>query len=239
MHRSLAVALTIALLLVASAAGAAEEVPPETADGAADCRALLEKTELEIKAYEKKQPPVPYVHPRRTTIINAPWGKLFEGLGDSGGLIPATLLPHLGAQARAGSPAILVSWPWSVLVIGPMYACSRTPGSYEVDGHRIHRFLVEPGFNSGKGGTGFHTRLGYRFVWHRSSWPVGPGFGLGSTLELVGNREPFRYSFSPEAIAHFGNCCASSYFTLAIRYDHYFKGTNQDIIGGSLGYTFF
>jgi hypothetical protein len=68
---------------------------------------------------------------------------------------------------------------------------------------------------------------------------VGPGIGIGSTVELAGHDEPFRTSVSPEAVAHFGACCTSSYVTLAVRFDHFFKGTNRDIIGASLGYTFF
>ena len=35
--------------------------------------------------------------------------------------------------------------------------------------------------------------------------------GIGSTIEIAGMREPFRYSVGPEAVAHFGTCCRSSY----------------------------
>lgn len=221
-------------------ARAEEDDTTEKADGSTDCRALRDKNEKELELYEKRQPPQPYVYPGRPdTIINAPWGKFFSGVGASGSLILATLAPHIGAQYRGGGPAILLSFPWTIFVIGPMYACSRKQGSYVVEGHRVHRFLIEPGLNSGATGTGFHVRPGYRFIWHPTGWPVGPGLGVGSMIELVGNKEPFRYSIGGEAVGHFGNCCGPNYFTFALRYDHFLKGTNNDIIGGSLGYTFF
>ena len=237
--RAVALLASLAILAVADSARAEEEPPLETANGGADCRAMRDKNEQELQLYEKRQPPTPYQYPRPNLVINSPWGDFFKGVGQSSSLILATLIPHVGAQYRGGSPAILLSWPWTIFVIGPMYSCTRKPGTYVVDGHRVHRFMIEPGLNSGGSGTGFHGRAGYRFILHPTTWPVGPGLGFGSTVELVGNKEPFRYSVSPEVVAHFGNCCAANYFTFAIRYDHYFKGTNRDIIGGSLGYTFF
>jgi hypothetical protein len=198
-----------------------------------------EKNERELAQYEKTQPPEPYRYPREKMVLNAPWGNFFSNVGHAGDLVLATFVPHLGAQYRGDAPAALVSWPWSVLVIGPMYACTRKKGTFVVNGHRAHRFLVEPMIVSGRVGVGFSVRSGYRFIWHPTSWVVGPGLGLGSTIDIAGNREPFRYSIGPEAVAHFGRCCASSYFTLAFRYDHFFDGTNRDIVGGSLGYTFF
>lgn len=229
----------LSILAIAAEARAEEEPPLEAANGSTDCRALRDKNEQEVALYEKRQPPVPYQYPRNETVINAPWGNFFKGVSDSSGLILSTVLPHLGAQYRGGSPSILVSWPWSVLVIGPMYACTRKQGTYVVDGHRVHRFMIEPGFNSGGAGSGVFARGGYRFILHPTTWVVGPGLGIGSTVDLIQRDEKFRYSISPEAVAHFGNCCAANYFTFALRYDHYFKGTNRDIIGGSLGYTFF
>jgi hypothetical protein len=171
--------------------------------------------------------------------LNAPWAQFFSSMGRGGELILATLLPHVGAQFRGDAPAAYVGWPWSIFVFGPYYACTRKENSFIVHGHRVHRILVEPAIVPSKQGVGFSVRPGYRFIWHPTSWVVGPGIGIGSTLEVAGNQEPFRYSVGPELVAHFGNCCSSSYFTLTMRYDHYFKGNNRDIIGGSLGYVFF
>lgn len=238
-----ATASTFALTLVdapdARAADDDAQSNLELADGSTDCDELREKNSRELAAWEKEQPAVPYRYPRESTVLNAPWGNFIKSVGHSGELILATLIPHVGAQYRADAPAAHVSWPWSVLVIGPYYACSRKRGTFVVHGHRVHRFLVEPAIVSSRVGVGFSVRPGYRFIWHPTSWVVGPGLGLGSTVEIAGAKEPFRYSVGPELVAHFGRCCSSSYFTFALRYDHYFKGNSRDIIGGSLGYTFF
>jgi hypothetical protein len=238
--RSLVVlACTFAALFSFDCEALADEVEQDTADGSADCRAFREKNDKELAAYEKTQPAVPYSYPRESTVLDAPWGNFVKDVGHGGELVLATIIPHVGAQFRGDSPAAIVSWPWSVLILGPDYACSRKKGTYVVHGHRAHRFLVEPAVVSSKFGVGFSVRPGYRFIWHPTSWVVGPGLGIGSTIDIAGNSEPFRYSVGPEAVAHFGNCCSSSYFTFAVRYDHYFKGNNREIIGASLGYTFF
>ncbi|HVJ91532.1 MAG TPA: hypothetical protein VM580_17135, partial [Labilithrix sp.] len=183
-------------------------------------------------------PPTPYRYPREKTILFAPWQAVIDNLGRSGSLLLATILPHVGAQYRGDAPAAYVGWPWS-FAVGPMHSCSRKKGMFIVHGHRGHRLMFEPALATNRSGTGFSIRPGYRFIWHPTSWVVGPGLGVGSTLELVGMSEPFRYSVGPEAIAHFGTCCRSSYVTLTFRYDHYFAGTHRDIVGASLGYTFF
>ena len=232
--------LVLLLALVAPSTAQAEEDPPlETADGYDGCLALRTRNEEERIAFEKKQPPVPYRYPQEKLFLDAPWNKLFGNLGHSGDLLLSTILPHIGPQYRGDYPAVMVSWPWTLLVFGPMYACSRKPNTFVVHGHRAHRLMLEPAVVAGKQGVGVSVRPGCRFIWHPSSWVVGPGIGIGSTVEIAGNKEPFRASVSPEAVAHFGACCSSSYVTLAVRYDHYVKGVNRDIIGASLGYTFF
>jgi hypothetical protein len=216
-----------------------EELDRQLVDGVSACRDFDEKNERELAAWDKSQPPVPYAYPREKLFLNAPWAQFLSNLGHSGDLFLATVIPHVGAQFRGDAPAAHVSWPWSVFVFGPMYSCSRKFNTFVVHGHRAHRILLEPAIVASKLGVGFTVRPGYRFVWHPSSWVVGPGIGLGSTVEVAGNKEPFRYSIGPEVLAHFGNCYASSYFTLAARYDHFFKGNYTDIVGVSLGYTFF
>jgi hypothetical protein len=234
-------AVSAALVTSTRAREAHAEEPSEldTADGVDECEAFVAQNQKEMTAWEKSQPPVPYQYPREKMFLNAPWAQFFSNLGRSGELVLATLIPHVGAQFRSSAPAAHVSWPWSVLVFGPMYSCSRKKGTFRVHGHRVHRILLEPAVISSNRGIGFTVRPGYRFIWHPSSWVVGPGLGLGSTVEIKGNQEPFRYSIGPEAVAHFGTCCRSSYFTLAFRYDHFFKGNSRDIVGASLGYTFF
>ena len=223
LRSAIVLAALAASSLVAPVVHAEEDPPLETADGFDGCLKLRTRNEEERIAFEKKQPPVPYKYPQEKLFLNAPWSRFLGNLGHSGDLVLATILPAIGAQYRGGNPAVSVSFPWSLLVFGPMYACSRKPNT----------------FVASKQGVGFSVRPGYRFVWHPSGWVVGPGLGIGTTAEIAGNKEPFRFSVSPEAVAHFGACCDSSYVTLAVRYDRFFKGTNHDIIGASLGYTFF
>lgn len=239
LRSAIVLAALAASSLVAPVVHAEEDPPLETADGFDGCLKLRTRNEEERIAFEKKQPPVPYKYPQEKLFLNAPWSRFLGNLGHSGDLVLATILPAIGAQYRGGNPAVSVSFPWSLLVFGPMYACSRKPNTFVVHGHRAHRLMLEPAIVASKQGVGFSVRPGYRFVWHPSGWVVGPGLGIGTTAEIAGNKEPFRFSVSPEAVAHFGACCDSSYVTLAVRYDRFFKGTNHDIIGASLGYTFF
>lgn len=217
----------------------AEEGDLETADGADECRVFQATNDRDLARWEKEQPAAPYRYPRERLFMNAPWAQALDTLGRSGELLLATFIPHVGAQFRGGEPAAHVAWPWSLVVFGPKYACSRKKGTFVVHGHRAHRLLLEPAVYSSPKGIGLSVRPGYRFIWHPSTWVVGPGIGLGSTVEIASPREPFRASIGPEAVAHFGTCCRSSYFTFALRYDHFLAGTDKDIIGGSLGYTFF
>lgn len=232
------IVLGVVLLLAPSEARAETEDDFDTADGVKGCRDFIEANERELAQWEAEQPPVPYKYPREKKWLHAPWPRFFGTIGSSGELLLATLLPHVGAQFRGDAPAAYVSWPWS-FVLDPPFSCSRKKGTFVVHGHRAHRVLVEPAVVSSKRGIGVSVRPGYRFVYHPTSWVVGPGAGLGTTIDIQGNREPFRFSVSPEAALRFGQCCRPSYFMLAVRYDHYFAGTVTDIVGASLGYTFF
>jgi hypothetical protein len=108
-----------------------------------------------------------------------------------------------------------------------------------VNGHRAHRIMLEPGLVLADQGIGIWARPGYRFIYHPSDWVVGLGGGLGSTLEITGNKEPFRASIGPEVVLHFGHCCDRSYFTLALRYDYFAEGRESNVGGASLGYVYF
>ncbi len=238
-------AVHLALFLAASTSGAiapsiaqAEEQQIETADGPTACKELRAKNDRELAAWQKQQPATPYVYPQPDLVLGAPWGKLLEGLGTSGGVLLASIIPHLGAQLRAETPAFVVSWPWS-LPLFPPATCTRKQGTWNVNLHRPHRVMLEPGIVASNRGVGVFVRPGYRYIHHPSDWVVGVGGGLGSTIEVAGNREPFRAGISPEALLHFGHCCESSYFTLAVRYDRFFTGNALNLLTGTLGYTFF
>jgi hypothetical protein len=216
----------------------AEEDKLEFADGPTACRALHARNDVQLVDYEKLQPATPYKYPHQDTILGAPWGPLTDAAGDTVELILASVVPHFGAQYRADNPVVMISWPWSI-PFGPTYTCSRHRGKFTVSDYKFHRAMIEPAVTAGSNGTGFFTRLGYRFLYHPSDWVVGAGGGFGTAIDLAFKGEPKRASISPEAVMQFGHCCDSSYFTFAIRYDHYFAGSSTDIVGGSLGYTFF
>lgn len=234
---SLASVLALAVVVVPGVARA-EDLQVEAADGTPACAKFLERNTRELAEWEKDQPKSPYKHPREKLVLGAPWSPLFSGLGSTVGLLAATVIPHVGAQLRKDEPAAYVGWPWQV-PLGSASTCTRARGSFSVATHRTHRVMLEPGFVSSNRGLGVFTRPGYRFLLHPSDWVVGVGGGLGSTVEIAGNREPFRFSVSPEVLAHFGHCCEPGYFTLSFRYDHFFGGQIRDVFGGSLGFTYF
>ena len=226
-------------LLAGEQSASAEEPKTEYADGPKACEAFSAKNERELAAWTKSQPAVPYEYPRDDNVLGAPWGPITGGLGASWDLVLASIVPHFGAQLRVQTPAAVVAWPWSV-PLGPAFTCSRKQGTFTVRSFRSNRLLLEPGIVSSNRGTGVYVRPGYRFLYHPSEWVVGVGAGLGSTIDLSGNKEPAgRPSVSPEALLQFGHCCEASYFTLSLRYDHYFAGESTNIVGGTLGYTFF
>jgi hypothetical protein len=234
---------TLAVLAVASALASersarAEDIPVETADGVGACREFAAKNERELAQWSKDQPATPYKYPHDGEVLGAPWGPFTKGVASTYDLILATLVPHVGAQYRLDTPAAVVAWPMQI-PIGPAYTCSRRQGSFNVRTHRAHRLMLEPGVVGSNRGVGVFVRPGYRFIFQPSDWVVGPGAGVGSTIEIAGNREPMRASISPEAVLRFGHCCEAGYFTLAFRYDHYFGGTVRDILGGTLGFVYF
>jgi hypothetical protein len=235
---AIAVALGAAVALIPARAARAEEPKVDTADGLAACREFSEKNDRELADWTKQQPPVKYEYPHEDTVLGAPWGAFLKSIGDNADLVLATILPHFGAQLRNDTPAAIISWPWSI-PFGPAYTCSRKQGSFVVNEHKAHRAILEPGVVSSNRGVGVFVRPGYRFLYQPSDWVVGAGGGLGSTIELTGNREPTRASLGPEAVIRFGHCCEPSYFTLAFRFDHYFAGEIRNILSGSLGYVFF
>ena len=231
--------LVALLALTVERPARAEDPKTEYADGPKASAELHAKNERELAAWSKTQPATPYQYPREDNVLGAPWGPLTSGIGSTYELLIASIVPHFGAQLRVQTPAAVVSWPWSI-PFGPAFTASRKQGTFTVNDFRSNRLMLEPGLVSSTRGTGFYVRPGYRFLYHPSEWVVGIGAGIGSTIELAGNREPRgRPSVSPEALIQFGHCCESGYFTLTFRYDHYFAGDATNILGGSLGYTFF
>lgn len=214
-----------------------EEVVGDFVDGSDNCKELEASTERARGAWEKAQAPVAYREPVPDTILGAPWGPLLKWIGDSKPLIAATLIPSIGAQLRAGTPGTVVTWPLSFPIMKAM-SCSRVNG-FIVHKHKAPRIMLEPGFTTSINGPATFFRPGFRFVYQRAAWVVGVGAGVGSVLEIAGNKEKFRGSLSPELVLRFGRCCEPGYFTLVFRKEWFFTGTVRDTYTTSLGYSFF
>ncbi len=233
--------VSLAVLVAACAVTApreaeAGEPPPETASGKSACDEFEAKNERELKAFVAQQQATAYKYPTPDTVLTAPWGPFFKWFGGNVDLVLATVVPSFGAQIRGQTPTTVLSWPLT-FPIGPYYACSRKVGSFNVSGHKIHRFMLEPGLVAGSDlGAGFYARGGYRFLYHPADWVVGPGAGVGSTFEL-GMKEPKRFSVSPELLVQFGHCCDPGYFILYFRREFFFEGVNKAVWQASLGYT--
>lgn len=149
----------------------------------------------------------------------------------------AAMIPNVGGQVERGSlaPALVLSWSFS-LPFGPVTACRVARYSHSLDEHRSLRIVLEPGIIIG-GRLSVFARPGLRAIWHRASWPIGLGAGLGSTLVWFDGQHGAA-SISPELLLHFGDCCAPGYFTLSVRADRYFPRREPDTLAATIGLTF-
>ncbi len=220
-----------------STSSAADEVSGDFVDSSEACDELEASTERARAAWEKAQAPVAYREPVTDTLLGAPWGGLFKWMGESKALLAATFIPSVGAQIRSGVPGIVLAFPWSFPIAKAM-ACSRVNG-FLVHKHKAARFMLEPGITSSTGGPATYVRPGFRFLYQRAAWVVGFGLGVGSVIEIAGNKEPMRLSASPEVALRFGRCCEPGYFTLIFRKEWFFAGHVRDTYTTTLGYSFF
>jgi hypothetical protein len=169
---------------------------------------------------------------------------LFSWVGANPDLVAATLVPALGTQVRNNALgnrtiAFTAAWPWT-FPIGPVNACSRKVGTFNLSTLKPHRLMLEPGVISTAGQFGAYLRGGYRFLYHPTDWVVGPGLGFGGTAEWVKDFGPIRPMLSPEAVLHFGHCCEPGYFALTVRADIPPSDPNNrgSVFTVTLGYTF-
>ncbi len=234
--------LLTAVLVLAPGRAAAEEPPAlDLEDGFAACAKFEERANRELDAWAREQPKVPFKPEREETILGGPWVDLTRALARTSGVIAATLLPALGAQTRNSTPAATLSFPWS-FQLGPALSCSRAKGTFVVRKHIPNRLMLEPAIVPVGGSTvAMWIRPGYRLLVHPSTWAVGFGGGIGSTIDLFGfkNEPSPRASLSPEVVVHFGHCCDRGFFMLSLRTDIYFAGQDRAIVGGNVGYTYF
>lgn len=237
--RGAALLSTALALAAASPAQAAEALEPETVDGFSACAAFEGRVAREQAAWAAEQPKIPYKITREETILGGPWVELTRAIGHTSGLLAATFIPHIGAQLRAGSPALTLSFPWS-FPFGPAFSCSRDKGTFVVRKHFPNRLLLEPAVVPLDQKAALFLRPGYRLLVHPSEWAVGLGGGVGSTLDLFGfKNQAFRPSVSPELVVQFGHCCDRGYIILAFRADIFFSGEDRFLFGGNVGYTYF
>jgi hypothetical protein len=166
---------------------------------------------------------------------------VYSSMGDGYYAAAVTILtaivPNVGGQLERGSGAAAFVLSWSVsLPFGPVTACRVARYSHTLDELRPFRVVLEPGIVIGNRLNVF-GRPGLRAIWHRASWPVGIGAGLGSTLVWFDDQHGAA-SISPELLVHFGHCCHPGYFTLSVRADRYFPRREPDTLAATIGLTF-
>jgi hypothetical protein len=166
---------------------------------------------------------------------------VYAGMGDGYyAMAIATLsaiTPYVGGRVERGSgaPALVLSWS-ATLPFGPVTACRVARFSHSLDQFRSLRVVLEPGIIIGRELSVF-ARPALRAIWHRSSWRVGIGAGLGSTLLWVEGRRGAA-SISPELLGHIGRCCHPGFFTVSLRGDVYFPRREPDSLSALVGLTF-
>jgi hypothetical protein len=227
-HRALAGALIVASLF-ALPVHAAEpatwlytplHLGPASADSPGACAALAD----EQRRWQQHQP---------ITELD-----VYRSMGDMYGALAymqlAIWAPTVGLQvARGGErPGLTISWPGSI-PLGPTTACRRSSGG-DLDQLRTLRVVVEPGIVVDSAVSVF-LRPGLRALWHRTTWRIGVGAGLGSTLSWGGGGRAA--SISPELILHVGRCCGPGYVLFSLRADRY-TGHAPDTAVASLSLTY-
>jgi len=149
---------------------------------------------------------------------------VYRGMGDAFGAMAAmqvaTFVPTLGLHLERGSraPGLVISWPASI-PLGPVTACRLSPTGGDLHEFQALRLVVEPGVVVRRPVTLF-LRPGLRAIWHRSTWRVGFGGGVGSTLAWI-DGDRIAASVSPELTLHIGRCCRPGYVILNVRVDRY------------------
>jgi hypothetical protein len=147
----------------------------------------------------------------------------------------AAFVPNVGMQFERGSstPGLALSWS-ATMPFGPVTACrSSRYGSLQelyslravIEGGLVFRSPVQP-----------FLRPALRAIWHRTTWPLGVGLGLGSTLAVL-HGDHGAASISPELLFHYGGCCGPGYFQLSVRGDLYYPRSEGSATVASLGFV--
>jgi hypothetical protein len=166
---------------------------------------------------------------------------VYRGMGDAFGAMVAmrwaAFVPTLGMHLERGShsPGLVISWPASI-PIGPVTACRIAPISGGLHEFHALRLVIEPALVVRRPLSVF-LRPGLRAIWHRSSWRVGFGGGIGSTLAWI-DGERVAASISPELSLHLGRCCHPGYILINARVDRYYPRREPDTALVNIGFVF-
>jgi hypothetical protein len=166
---------------------------------------------------------------------------VYRGMGDAFGAMAAIRLaafvPTAGLHLQRGSrvPGLAISWPASI-PLGPVTACRVSPGSGDLHEFRALRLVLEPALVVRRPLSVF-LRPGLRALWHRSTWRVGFGAGVGSTLAWI-DGDRVAASISPELSVHVGRCCAPGYLLINFRADRYYPRREPDTALANIGFAF-
>jgi hypothetical protein len=149
----------------------------------------------------------------------------------------AAIVPAVGLEVERGNglPAATISWSAS-LPFGPVTACGSSRHSRNLYELRTLRAVLEGGVVI-RSPAWPYLRPGLRAIWHRSTWPLGIGAGVGSTLAHIDNAHAAA-SLSPELLLHYGSCCAPGYWLLTLRGDVFFPRREPATAVASVTFAF-
>jgi hypothetical protein len=215
-RRLVGVATTLLTLAAISSAARAGNY-----DSMADC----------IRAREALEAGIPQI-----TEVDV-YRSMGEGFYDMGMYALAGIVPNVGVEMERGAdlPAVALSWSGS-LPFGPVTACRTPRYSHTLYIFRPLRAVIEGGIVI-RSPVWEYLRPGLRAIWHRSSWPIGVGAGVGSTLAALPGMHSAA-SVSPEILVHYGACCAPGYWLLTLRADVFFPRRFPATASANLGLAF-
>lgn len=160
-----------------------------------------------------------------------------DGFYDMSVFTLAGLFPNVAVELERGAdlPAFALSWSGS-LPFGPVTACRTTRYSHTLYVFRPFRAVLETGIVI-RSPVWEYLRPGLRGIWQRSSWPIGVGAGIGSTLGAMPNQHGAA-SISPELLVHYGRCCAPGYWLLTLRADVFYPRRYPATASANLGLAY-
>jgi hypothetical protein len=163
--------------------------------------------------------------------------RMGPGLRDAFNLGLAAVTPAVGLEIERGRDLPATSLAWSASVpFGPVTACQPRTYSHPPSELQSLRATIEGGVVI-RAPAWPYLRPGLRAIWHRSTWRLGVGAGIGSTIALMPGQHGAA-AVSPELLLHYGRCCDSGYWVLALRTDVFFPRRYPTTAGASIAFAF-